>query len=292
MEMRLAMVRKSPMISAEIPRFRRVLLQMDTSTHCRETLDVAIDIAAHLRADLHGIFVEDSDLISVGGLDFVREFSLSSPTARTLDNRTLDLQLKALASSARRRLEQAGSRRKVTVGFHTVRGDVQKEVANATQDADLIIVEGTGRLHARFFGTQRPGPNKIRGRLRPTLLLKGGKPLTKQFTIISDSVETARKCLEAAATLTPDDGHEFALLPCATTAADAESLTAALQGAIGDAGHHMRIAAPVALQAGAILRRLGTPGSLLVVADDGPLLKDEANARLLFESRHPLLLVH
>ncbi len=280
------------MIRAEIPRFRRVLLQMDTSTHCRETLDVAIDIAAHLRAELHGIFVEDSDLISVGGLDFVREFSLSSPTARTLDNRTLDLQLKALANSARRRLEQAGTLRKVTVGFRTVRGDFQKEMANATQDADLIIVEGTGRLHARYYRARLPGRNTVRGRMRPTLLLKGGRPLAKQFTIICDSVETARRCLAAAASLTPDDGHEYTLLPCASTAADADKLAAALTKGIDETGHHLRVAAPVSLQAAAILGHLGSPESLLVVADDGPLLKDEANARLLFESRHPLLLVH
>ena len=280
------------MMSADVPRSRKVLLQMDTSSHCRETLDAAIDIAAHLRAELHGIFVEDSDLISVGGLDFVREFSLSSPTARALDKGTLDAQMKALAGSARRRLEHAGTLRKVVVGFHTVRGDFQNEMVNASKNADLVIIEGTGRLHARYYRAGLPGRTSVRRTLRTTLLLKGGRPLAKQFTIVCDSVETARKCLQAALSLPPDDGHEFTLLPSAASTGEAEKIAAALVDSIEESGHQLRIAPPIGLRADAILERLGPPDSLLVIADDGPLLRDEKNAHALFESRHPLLLVH
>lgn len=280
------------MISAENTRYRRVILQMDTSSHCRETLDAAIDIAAHLRAELHGVFVEDSDLISVGGLDFVREFSLSSPTARVLDNQTLDAQLKALARSARRQLEHAGTRRKVRVGFQTVRGDFQQEMANATKDADLIIAEGTGRLRARYFRARLPGRSTARQTLRTTLLLKGGKPLPKLFTVICDSTESARKCLRAAASLFPVEGQELTLLPATPATTDAGKLTKALADILVDAGLEARIAPSVNLMAAAILQRLSSPDNLLIVADDGPLLSHEEDARLFFESRHPLLLVH
>jgi len=280
------------MISADNLRYRRVLLQMDTSTHCRETLDAAIDIAAHLRVELQAIFVEDSDLISVGGLDFVREFSFSSATARVLDKQTLDAQLKALAGSARRQLEHAGTRRKVTVGFHTVRGNFQQEMTNASQDADLIIAEGTGRLRARYYRAQLTGRNVTGPMLRPTLLLKGGKPLAKRFTVICDSAENAGKCLRAVASLFPGEGRELTLLPSAANAADGAALAKALVDIIADAGLDADILAPVGLTADAVLRRLGSLDHLLIVADDGPLLGDKANAHLLFESRHPLFLVH
>ncbi|MDA1101439.1 MAG: hypothetical protein O2967_20940 [Proteobacteria bacterium] len=279
------------MISAENARYRRVLLQMDASSHCRETLDAAVDIAAHLRADLQGIFVEDSDLVSVGGLDFVREFSFSSATAHALDKQTLDAQLKALAASARRQLEQAGTRRKVTVAFQTVRGDFQTEMANAARDADLIIAEGTGRLRARYYRAPLPGRNLTRRITRPTLLLKGGRPLAKQFTIICHSAESARRCLRAVASLFPDEGRELSLLPGAQGGADAENLAKALAHMVNETGLDARIAAPVSLMADAVLGRLGATDHLLVVADDGPMLRDEAKAHLLFECRHPLLLV-
>ncbi len=280
------------MTSADIPRYRRILLQMDTSSHCRETLDAAIEIAAGLQAELHGIFVEDSDLLSVGGLDFVREFSFSSATARVLDKQTLDAQLKALARSARRQLEQAGTRRKVSVGFQTVRGDFQTEMANASRDADLIIAEGTGRLLSRYYRAWLPGRTPARRMQRPTLLLKGGKPLVKRFTLICDSADSARKCLRAAASLLPDEGRDLTLLPSASKAADAETLAKALAGAVAEAGLEARIAAPVNLAAEAVLQHIGASDRLLVVAGDGALLRDEAEAHRLFESRHPLLLVH
>lgn len=280
------------MTSVARPGYRRVLLQMDTSTHCREALDVAVEIAASLRVELQGIFIEDSDLISVGGLDFVREFSLSSPTARTLDNRTLDAQLKALARVARRQLERAGMLRKVAVGFQTVRGNVGKEIANAIKDSDLVIVEGTGRLHARYYRAQSPDQVAARSVLGPILLLKGGKPLARQFTIIGDSVENALKCLRAAASLTQNDNHEMIILPCAETPADGEKLAAELADALHGAGFTARISAPAGLEAAAVLQRIGAGDTLLVAADYGPLLKDEADAHRLFECRHPLLLVH
>lgn len=277
---------------AEGSGYRRVLVQVDTSTHCRDTLDAAIDIAARLQAELRGVFIEDRDLVATGGLDFVREFSLSSPSARAFDNKTLDAQMKALASSARRQLERAGARRNVSVVFRTVRGDFQQEMANAAGDADLVIIEGTGRLHGRYFRAGLPGRALPRPAGRPTLLLKAGRPLAKQFIVICDSGDNARKCLGAALSLPGDREREITLLPCAGSAAEGEKIAAELAALTAELELSARVAAPTGLAAEFILARPLAPGSLLVVADGGAVLGQEANARLLFESPYPLLLVH
>jgi nucleotide-binding universal stress UspA family protein len=279
------------MASANHPGYRRVLVQVDTSTHCRNMLDAAVDIAARLQAELHGLFIEDRDLVSTGGLDFVREFSLSSPSARAFDDKTLDSQLKALASSARRQLEHAGSRHNVSVVFRTVRGDFQQEMENAAVDADLIIIEGTGRLHTRHYSARLPGRALLRPAGRPTLLLKAGRPLAKQFIVICDSIDNARKCLGAALSLPGDTEREITLLPCAAKPGDSERIAAELEGLIVELELKAHVAAPTGLAAKIILARPLAPGSLLVVAAGGAVLGEEANAQTLFESPYPLLLV-
>lgn len=280
------------MARAKGPVYRRVLVQVDTSTHCRDTLEAAIDIAARLEAELHGVFIEDRDLVSAGGLDFVREFSLSSSSARTFDKHSLDAEMKALANSARRQLERAGSRRNVSVGFQTVRGDFRQEMENAAGDADLVIVEGTGRLHRRYYHARLPGRVLSRSTRRPTLLLKAGGPLAKQSIIICDSIENARKCLAAALSLPGEAEREITLLPCAGEAAEGEKLAAELAALIAELEVVARVAPPASLTVAEMLERPLAPGSLLVAADGGAVLGREANAHLLFESPYPLLLVH
>jgi nucleotide-binding universal stress UspA family protein len=280
------------MADPEPIQYRRIMVQMDTSSHCRDMLDAAIDIAARLQADLNGVFVEDRDLISVGRLDFVREFSLSSSAARTLDDKTLDAQLKALASSARRRLENAGRRRNVPVGFRTVRENVSKNLENAAGDADLIIAEATGRLHSRAFRARMPGRALAHSSTRPTLLLKGGKSLSGRFAVVCDSIENARRCLAAAQRLPVEKDGGLVLIPCAGKAADGDKLASELVTLAAEQGQSAEVAGAVGLDAAAVFTRTPRPDSLLIAADPGPLLEQGSNGRMLLESRHPLLLVH
>jgi nucleotide-binding universal stress UspA family protein len=276
---------------ADNPRYRRILVQMDTSTHCLATLDAAIDIAARLQAELSGLFVEDRNLISVGRLDFVREFSLSSSTARPLDDSTLDVQLKALARSARRQLESAGTRRNLTVAFRTVREDSEEAVEIAAGDVDLIIAEGTGRLHTRTYRAQLHKRYLSRSARRPTLLLKGGKPLAKRFVIICDSVDNARRCLDAAYGLSAELEGEFILVPVTESEKEAEELTEEIKNLAEGIAPNATLANASPADAKTILAGIGNLESLLIIADTSPLLQSDGNVRALFESRHPLLLV-
>ncbi|MCF8465937.1 MAG: hypothetical protein K9G33_00900 [Sneathiella sp.] len=279
------------MVDMVVQKYHRVLLQMDAATHCRETMAAAIEIAARLGVGLQGIFIEDSDLVTVGELDFIREFRLSSPIARNLDKLTLDAQLRAMASSVRRQLERAGSRRKVTVGFHAVSGDLWLEQEKSMPETDLIIIEGTGRLHSRLYRTRSSKRSALQNIMRPTLLLKGGKSLTKKFVVVCDSVDAARKGLQAALALSGTGEKEIMLLPYGMAAEDAKKLATDIEDINPKEEKGIKIAPIVVQDVASVLQSIHPADCILVITEWGQFFNLNLNAERLLESRHPLLLL-
>lgn len=260
---------------------RTVLLQIDASTHCQETMGAAAKIAAQLDAVLRGVFIEDPNLVSAARLEFVREFRLSSTHAHNLDNSTLKLQLATLASSARRHLEHAGAHRKVRVDFHTT---YKNSAGQFEQDVDLTIVEVSERSHSHLARGDVPASLTRHSNTRPLLLLKSGVLLPEQFLVICDNVENARKCLEAVKLLQTDNQY-VTLLPAA------KNLHVALADIIHEQGLEANIDNTIDPNVSDILWRVGAIDNLLVVASDSPLLRESSNVQTLVKSRHPILLV-
>ena len=68
---------------------RRILVVLDASPFGLEALEAAAGLAARLRAELQGLFVEDVDLLRLAGLPFARELAYSS-SQRRLDVATME----------------------------------------------------------------------------------------------------------------------------------------------------------------------------------------------------------
>ena len=275
-------------------RYRRVLLQIDAATHCRETMEAAIDIAARLDCELQGMFIEDSNLATVGTLDFIREFRLSSPIGHSLDRLTLEAQLRAMARSVQRQLERAGGRRKITVGFRAIRDDTQRE-EEELQDADLVIVESTGRLHSRIFQRHIASRHSMVGLLRPTLFLKGGKSLAPEVAIICDSLNTVKKGVGAAFNLLGAPPGNITFIPFNLGDKEQEELTQIAAQSTKDssdpAAGGIHVALSVAADGRKFMESLSPADCVVVMMAGGPFLEEPANLEPLFTSRHPLLFV-
>ena len=283
--------RGTPMSDAPRRKYRRILLQIDSSTHSRHTMVAAIEIAARLGGELQGVFVEDSDLATVSDLGFVREYRFLSPGAHRLDRPTLEAQFRAMARSMQRQLEQAARQRQVAVGFRAVRGAWPASESDL-DDADLVIIETTGRLQSRNLRDEiarRGGPSKLP---RPTLLLKGAKSLSAEALIICDSVSvaeigvrTARQLLSiplSNITLLPlglDEGARARLAEFATSLRESEGETA-------------RVLPPLSAENAHLLKEILAQEMLVIAAADGLYLRDPKNLQQLLTSRHPLLLLH
>ena len=76
---------------------RRVIVTVDAQSHLPPTIELAVALAASRQIALHGVFVEDVDLMRVAQLPFTQEVPLFSGQPRSLDNRQLQRSLDKLA---------------------------------------------------------------------------------------------------------------------------------------------------------------------------------------------------
>lgn len=285
------------MVEPSVPRCRRVLLQIDAATHCEETVGAAIDIAARLGGELHGLFIEDADLVTVGDLDFIREFRLSSPVAHQLDRLTLEGQLRALAKRVQRQIERSGNRRNVTVGFRAVRGDIWRLEKETHDDADLVIIESRGRLHRRNYRGELGTRHGVLAVTRPTLLLKGGQRLAPYVTIICDSVEAVDHGLRAVWSLLGAQWESITLLPYDVTEQEqreilklASKLSESSYQATGE-NSRIQMVPSVKGHGNKVLSILSPENCVVVMKTGGKFMKNPAQLEPLLTSRHPLFLV-
>ncbi len=140
---------------------RRVVVALDASAPSREAARAAAELARRLGAvEVAGLFVEDVNVLRLGGLPPAREIRLPEGTERAIDLQTLETELRAAASRARQSLAHEASVERVGWSFEVRRGPVTKVVLAATDETDLLVLaEGsalfTGDLLERLLGAAR-----------------------------------------------------------------------------------------------------------------------------------------
>jgi nucleotide-binding universal stress UspA family protein len=117
---------------------KRVIVPLDASSETGTAIDTAVRLAARWQALLHGVFVEDEELIGLTGLPFARQVTLGAGR-EALTKEHVEDQLRAFAERARRDLAAAAERHDVKWSFETVRGPL---VPDALGDEDDFFVAG------------------------------------------------------------------------------------------------------------------------------------------------------
>ena len=74
----------------------RLVVTLDAASESRTAIDTAVRLAARTGAPLHGLFVEDDDLLSLAGLPFACQVTIGRG-AEKLSSETIALQLRAAA---------------------------------------------------------------------------------------------------------------------------------------------------------------------------------------------------
>ena len=97
----------------------RVVVPFDAASENRTAIETAARLAARAKAPLHGIFVEDEDLLHVARLPFARQFTLGAG-AEPMTTAQLELHLQVAAEQARSELFAAAKRHGVTCSFEVV----------------------------------------------------------------------------------------------------------------------------------------------------------------------------
>lgn len=268
---------------------RRVLVALDASRPSLDAMKAAAWLAAELDAELHGLFVEDVDLLRGASIPFVREMGSFSGNVRALDARAVERQMRAVANEARRALAACAAAAGLRWSFEVVRGSVALTILEQARSAALVSLGVAPTAQRRLGRNVRRVIAESRVSL---LLLRSGPAPQPTVAAVHDGSDGARAALELAARLARRRGtalHVLALGRTAKSAAKRRDEAAAWLG-----GEDLDVTVkelshgdgPRLCQAA---REAGA--GWMIVAADSPLASDEKARELIHEIGCPLLLV-
>ena len=252
---------------------RRVMVALDMSTASRRALEAAAEMAALLGAELHGVLVEDVNLLRLAELPGSTEIGIASASRRALDVARMRRTLEGQARELRQELGRIADQASVGWSFDVLRGIVLDELRRAAEGAGVVAVGRCGS----GFRRGRPG-STARGLLdhagHRVVWLQHPAPHDGQVVLVCTSEASARRVVAAAAGLRRAILQGVAVLTVAPTAGRAAeietvALTELARAQLGptmarrvvDASSDRVVAAAGSLQPWA-----------LVVADDDPRL--------------------
>ena len=128
-------------MTAEPRPVRRIMVALDGGPDYQAPLQRAAALAREMDAELMALFVEDSNLFRLCGLQSglaIHEVALDSASTRRPETRTLERELKARAGAARASLEQIAEAGRLAWSFQVWRGRMDEAVREAARQADLV----------------------------------------------------------------------------------------------------------------------------------------------------------
>lgn len=192
---------------------RRVLVGLEGQELCRSLLDVAARLAAQRRAELHGLFVEETEFLQAAGLPFSRTLSSSGRGWEAADPETMARALRARAAELNRQLEQIASQWQLPWSFRSERGPAGDWLLAATQQAELIVL---GRSRRSRGGPLGRAARRTATESRCSVLVMGPEAqLPSRITAFFDGDEHTLQAAEELARLF-DRPLEVAVLAAST----------------------------------------------------------------------------
>jgi hypothetical protein len=271
---------------------RRIVLALDAATESSESLEAAADLAARLHAELVGLFVEDANLLRSAALPFVREINLASGQWQNFDPEAVERDMRVRAARARELLEAAARRRHLAFSFRVMRGDVGREVAAASAETDLIVLEGLTEL---LRGRVRMGTGAraiARQTARTVMVLRRGALDARNFLIAYEDTPEADRALVIAARLAAANRANLAVLIIAVDSPKAEELRGRAETVLkrmGVDGSVEILGEPSLIDLCGFARRI--QHAVLVVGANGAFAKGAAADELMDRISCPLVLV-
>jgi len=189
------------MSEQEVRLLRRILVALDASHHSLAALEAAAELAASLEAELHGLFVEDINLLRAAGSPVAREVRYPYVTGGRMDRARMERELRAQATQAQRALMATCQRRQIRWSFRVVRGDVTAEVLEAASEADLLTLGRASRplmQRIRLGSTARAAATRSP---RSVLLIQRDVVVRPPVMVVYEDSRAARQALWMAAHL-------------------------------------------------------------------------------------------
>jgi hypothetical protein len=198
----------------------RVVVQLDAVCESHAAIDTAARLAARAGAPLHGVFVEDQELLNLAGLPFAHQVTPGAGATR-FTTADAELHLRAAAETARNDVAAAATRHRIKHSFAVVRGGSEAALSHASE-RDLVVagavtrpVAGQFRIEARWWSAVDVAPG-------PLLLVRHAWSANRAIVILlrERSTAAARLVEMAAQVAHAADGVLIVIGPPALAGAD------------------------------------------------------------------------
>jgi len=278
-------------VSGQRGEIHRIVVALDTSADSLAALHTAAHLAAGLSAELHGLFVEDDNLVRLARLPFACELG-RAVAPRRLESEGVERQLRLVAAEARRALEQEAASRRVACTFRVARGQVAREVVAAAGEGDLLILGRVSRPILPGLPSGSTARAAATGAASSVLLLARVAALGRPVVVAYDSSALAHRVLALSVRLARLQEASITLLlpPLARgerAALEEEAAATLLAAGLDFTLHPLeRTGAPAVAAAVE-----GTAGGLLVLGGDNRVVSPEELAPLMDRLTCPLLVV-
>jgi nucleotide-binding universal stress UspA family protein len=133
----------------------RIVVPLDAVSENRLAIDAAVRLAARTKSLLHGVFVEDEELLHLASLPFARQVTLGGGV-QPFTTESVEVHLRAEAERAQRKLFAAANRHRVKCSFQIVRGTSLSAVPGVSEH-DFVVAAGLARPVAGHFRVERRG---------------------------------------------------------------------------------------------------------------------------------------
>jgi nucleotide-binding universal stress UspA family protein len=243
----------------------RIVVPLDATSEHHTAIDTAARLAARAKAPLHGVFVEDEDLLNLASLPFARQVTPGAGS-EPFTTESIELHLRAQADRARRELFAAAQQHRVKCTFEIVRGASELAVSGASE-RDLVVAGGMTRPVGHFRVESRWW-SSIGAATGPFLLARhawsaaGGVVM-----LLRDRGPAAIRLLDVAAQMAETGGGILTVI-CPPAVAGSEGFERWITDQV--AGHSVRLQIEVApAGAAALHRRIGELDCQLLAIEAG-----------------------
>jgi nucleotide-binding universal stress UspA family protein len=272
------------------PPRRRLLVALDAAEGAERLLDIAADMAVRMKADLLGLFIEDTELLGLGDNPLVRTVSPFAGVSGAIQRAVIEQSLRRQIYAARAAFEQATTARRLQATFEVRRGRLAAMLTTMIE-TDIILVRRAapnvqhtpGSLRMRINAATRQIVSSAR---RPVIVLDvrthaADSGFGRIVALYDGSAETKATLLAAADIADRRRGDDITIIPIAASESEADALAAEAQDILAPLGHHPHIGEHTQADLAALCTTCATQGGVLVLHADHALLQGEAMARVI-----------
>lgn len=128
---------------------KRVVIPLDAASEIGTAIDTAARLAARWRVPLHGIFIEDEELVGLAGLPFARQVTLGlGPQPLTRED--VESCFRAFVERTRHQLAAAAGRHHLKWSFEVMRAPLGIDAVGGAEDDFVVAGAATRPIGAHF----------------------------------------------------------------------------------------------------------------------------------------------